>query len=223
MTTSRPVSSRSRIPVLRGTAHTNGSKTRPLSVFSWLSSLGSVHAATAVMMIAATVIVLSSFAGRPPRPLLLAAGSTVLLATPLVTLASRRVAPPESRPQRGRSRDLLERELERSRRHGHEFTLVRIACRDLPPVGVASAVRSTDEVWVERGDVFVLLPETERGGAAVVANRIENVPCDAEIRLDSATFPSDGLTERALLERVSPNGRHTSSVSGNGHDSSAGM
>lgn len=102
----------------------------------------------------------------------------------------------------------LRRELDRSRRFGHEFTLMRMerihrnGAGDIDLVRKLPArLRSIDSVWGVRKQVFVLLPEAGRNVAiALVARLRRESPglLPGDVRL--AAFPADGLTGGALLE-----------------------
>lgn len=110
----------------------------------------------------------------------------------------------------------LRRELDRSRRFGHEFVLMRMArihrndIRDADLVQTLPArLRSIDCVWGVRKQAFVLLPEAGRDVAVALVARLRRESpglLPGDVRL--AAFPADGLTGGALLEllnRPSPN------------------
>ncbi|MGH8930444.1 MAG: hypothetical protein ACRDZO_07370 [Egibacteraceae bacterium] len=111
----------------------------------------------------------------------------------------------------------LSNELERSRRYGHSFTIVKVGARHAAvcgdasrhPRGLPSAaahelraqMRCVDKVWVQRDEVFVLMPECNRTQATRALQRIERSDPHL-LRLDSvrlAAFPTDGLTIPALI------------------------
>jgi hypothetical protein len=102
----------------------------------------------------------------------------------------------------------LTRELDRSRRFGNSFALLR-----LPRVladgnggidlgqALPRRLRSVDCVWAHRRQLFVLLPEADRDATRALVTRLRReVPelISADVRL--AAFPEDGLTGGALLE-----------------------
>lgn len=98
----------------------------------------------------------------------------------------------------------LRRELDRSRRFGHAFVLMRMArhwngadvVRALP-----SRLRSVESVWGVRKHAYVLVPEADHEIAAALVARLRREAPDllpADVRF--AAFPSDGLTSGALLE-----------------------
>ncbi|MGH2604355.1 MAG: hypothetical protein ACRDQW_08420 [Haloechinothrix sp.] len=109
-------------------------------------------------------------------------------------------------------------ELDRSRRYGRGFALIRIdAVIALPRAGLAdrrrrrrdgslperlrTRLRHSDHLWEERGRVYVLLPEADRAGATHALQRVRRV--DPELLTATATqvavFPDDGVTSGALL------------------------
>jgi len=62
----------------------------------------------------------------------------------------------------------LRLELERARRHAHPLTLLRVTAKSETWRAAAvlrELVRAVDHVWTDRGDVFVLLVETDRATA----------------------------------------------------------
>jgi hypothetical protein len=102
----------------------------------------------------------------------------------------------------------LRRELDRSRRFGRQFVLMRMErlhrngsgevdlVRKLP-----SRLRSIDSVWGVRKQAFVLLPEAGREVAVALLARLRHESpglLPADVRL--AAFPADGLTGGALIE-----------------------
>lgn len=102
----------------------------------------------------------------------------------------------------------LRRELERSRRFGHEFVLIRMERTHRSSQGTVDLVRklparlrSSDSVWGAHKNTFVLLPEAHRDvGVALIARLRRESPglLPADVRL--ASFPTDGLTRGALLD-----------------------
>src|SRR4051794_15406052 len=67
-------------------------------------------------------------------------------------------------------RDLLRREVDRSRRHAHPLALLRLPAPGPRAVerayrDVERLVRSIDAAWTESGAVLVLLPEADRTSA----------------------------------------------------------
>jgi hypothetical protein len=100
----------------------------------------------------------------------------------------------------------LAAELERARRYERPFDLIRLAApagtrrsRTTPP---DIEVRRTDRVWQAGPDVYVLLPETDARAASRFVERLRAQPDLAAYEVHTAAFPQDGLTLRALLERL---------------------
>ena len=100
---------------------------------------------------------------------------------------------------------LLSRELDRSRRHGHPLALVQLPASsagelDRAHRAIEVLVRSVDAVWLERGALFVLLPETDHTRADGFVARVR-AAAPASIAVEAiavACFPDDGLTSEAL-------------------------
>jgi lipopolysaccharide/colanic/teichoic acid biosynthesis glycosyltransferase len=108
----------------------------------------------------------------------------------------------------------LDREIDRSRRHRHQLTLLRLGA----PSGngadprrlIATAdrlralIRSVDDVWVDGEGLFVLLPESGRDDADGLLNRLATTAPEivgvGEVIV--AAFPEDGLTANALRAAV---------------------
>ena len=112
----------------------------------------------------------------------------------------------------------LEHEVGRSRRFGHSFVLARIPCPLAPAEAngwqneaaglLASLLRSVDSVWVDGGDVYVLLPESDRAQATAALARIRGrlagvLPEEALDRIPVVVFaPDECPTSRALLAEL---------------------
>jgi hypothetical protein len=115
--------------------------------------------------------------------------------------------------------DPLCREIERSRRYRHAFTLIRVApesrrvirpgrrrhdALDELAAALRACVRTGDVAWSEGSALYVLLPETDAAGADAVVERfrraVRAVAEDAEVRV--ASFPEQGLTDHALRAAV---------------------
>jgi hypothetical protein len=103
----------------------------------------------------------------------------------------------------------LRRELDRSRRSGHSFTLVRVSARVLDGAGelgpewaVAAQLRSHDRVWTDQGSLYLLLPESEASAGAAAVNRIARASGVEELHESIVSFPDDGVTSEALLARL---------------------
>jgi hypothetical protein len=126
--------------------------------------------------------------------------------------------------------DPLRREIERSRRYRHAFTLIRVAPENASATHVRmprsrrvarpgrrrhdpldelaaelrACLRTGDVAWSEGSALYVLLPETDTTGADVVVERFRRaaraVAGDADVRV--ASFPEQGLTDHALRAAV---------------------
>jgi hypothetical protein len=127
--------------------------------------------------------------------------------------------------------DPLSREIERSRRYRHAFTLIRVTPERAwaPPhlrvprsrrvvrpgrqrhdaldelaSELRACLRTGDVAWSEGSALYVLLPETDAGGAGIVVERFRRaaraVAGDADVRV--ASFPDQGLTDHALRAAV---------------------
>jgi hypothetical protein len=126
--------------------------------------------------------------------------------------------------------DALRREIERSRRYRHAFTLLRVAPEKaqatdiwVPPsrrvglprrrrhdpleelaAALRACLRTGDVAWSEGSALYVLLPETDVTGADAVVERFRRaaraVARDADVRV--ASFPEQGLTDHALRAAV---------------------
>jgi hypothetical protein len=109
----------------------------------------------------------------------------------------------------------LRRELDRSRRFGHEFVLIRMERIHRNRQGTVDLVRklparlrSSDSVWGVHRQAFVLLPEAHRDvGVALIARLRRESPAllPPDVRL--ASFPADGSTRGALLDLLDKPGR----------------
>lgn len=116
-------------------------------------------------------------------------------------------------------RDAFRVELDRGRRHRRSFAMARLEFRALPAGtaagtagdGIAAAtikligssLRITDHVWLEAGDLVILLPESDAATAAAFAERVRTAAPDRFTdRTGIAAFPDDGLTSEALLDAL---------------------
>lgn len=109
--------------------------------------------------------------------------------------------------------EALRREIDRSRRHGHALTLLRLApshsgrgarrAREAL-IMLRQVMRSVDSVWSDRDGIFMLLPESDREAADGLLERLRDAVPDLvpEDGVRSACFPSDGLTANALRAAV---------------------
>ena len=104
----------------------------------------------------------------------------------------------------------LASEFDRARRYEHQLALLKVA-----PAGhydLADMVRSCDTTVHVNGDLYLVLPETDRAGAAELLGRL-GVTASSAIADDSpapgiAVFPDDGITPAALLAECSGAGAH---------------
>lgn len=107
----------------------------------------------------------------------------------------------------------LQVELDRSRRFGHHFALVRISSRrEIRELayGVSSLLRRVDRVWIDRTGVYVLLPECDRTMVEALFDRLGEplsrlLGENNRSEVSSAVFPEDGLTSGALLSALNRN------------------
>ena len=117
----------------------------------------------------------------------------------------------------------LQRELDRSRRHGRPFVLIRVPLRtsqsaerrrrkrrDAPittggPGELDPVLRNTDQAWTTETDLYLLLPESDRPHGRICLDRLRRRA--PELLNDSAArvvaFPDDGVTSGALLDLLS--------------------
>jgi hypothetical protein len=114
----------------------------------------------------------------------------------------------------------LRHELDRSRRYGRCFTIVRVACprpqaRGRGELGrrrqteladervrvLSSLVRGIDRVWAHGENLYVLLPECDREMAEAMISRTRQ-PLSELVQgeaISLACFPEDGVASGALL------------------------
>jgi hypothetical protein len=104
---------------------------------------------------------------------------------------------------------VIDVELARSRRYERPFVLARVPPRPGSAGALAGALRdllrSVDRVWEERDGVYFLLPESGPETASRLLARIAE-PLAGLLHeravVAVATFPHDGLTQRALRAAV---------------------
>jgi len=128
---------------------------------------------------------------------------------------------PVSDPQVGWAH--VRREIDRSRRHERNFAVLRVplALRgadgreldgfrdgsDAPQAAaqLASMLRAVDDVWTDQGDVYALLPESDRNSARTLLARLGDAPLPVSIaHATVSVFPEDGVTMGALIEALDP-------------------
>ncbi len=151
-----------------------------------------------VSLLVAGVLLARGFVGiLPSRPVYLILGG-ILAGTALLGLVVDHIS---IVVRRERPDHVLVAELERSRRHGHPLTLVAVRCSDTVGLEVVSRLRTTDRAWRAGSDLFVLLVETPRPGAAPFAERIEALVPREDVRW--AAFPDDAVTSEGLFAVLS--------------------
>jgi hypothetical protein len=98
----------------------------------------------------------------------------------------------------------LQPELDRARRYGHVFTIVRLpAADDRGVADVSTRLRSTDLAWVDGSELYVFVPELAGGAIERFIRRLADdgaAPPWEDVA--TATFPSDGLTLPALFAQL---------------------
>jgi hypothetical protein len=98
------------------------------------------------------------------------------------------------------------RELARARRFDRPFGIVRyvgvgqgvMTDRHLRDK-VAALGRRIDRVWLDGGDLFVLMPESDAGAVETAVARARYRVGEALERSISATFPANGITSGSLI------------------------
>jgi hypothetical protein len=101
--------------------------------------------------------------------------------------------------------DHLRRELDRARRYGREFALLRLSGDDVErEAALLGRLRTSDYVWAHGKATYVLLPEADRTAAEGLVARLEREAPGLlpERGVQLAAFPGDGLTSGALLAAV---------------------
>jgi hypothetical protein len=113
--------------------------------------------------------------------------------------------------------EALRREIDRSRRHRHALTLLRLGPAPRgrldrrgregllsTMLSLRQLMRSVDSVWADRDGIFMLLPESDRTAADGLLQRLrETVPeAVGPEGPRVACFPADGLTANALRAAV---------------------
>lgn len=113
------------------------------------------------------------------------------------------------------------RELDRSRRYGRTFVLIRISTRGSLVTGrrggkllvegdgsdervLNAFVRRVDYIWSAEGYVYILLPESNRESGEALLERVRREAPEVALegRAQLVTFPQDGLTSGALIARL---------------------
>lgn len=161
-----------------------------------------MNRARVVLMVAAFVV--GYLANEPSATALLGIVVVASLAFGLLRFASERPVAPEEAP---REVDHMAYELSRARRFERVLGLVAVRPADgvMQPAMRQSAMeavgtRRIDRSWLEDGTLFMLLPETDPEGAAVVIRRIEAAFSPGFIRAASAVFPIHAVTSEGLIQ-----------------------
>lgn len=101
------------------------------------------------------------------------------------------------------------REIDRARRSGRPLTLARYPLLGSAPTDVRlsdkhveliqKTMRTADRVWLERHDLYLLMPESDRNSALTGLVRLRTrLPALGGIEPCIAVFPEDGVTMRSL-------------------------
>ena len=160
-----------------------------------------------ITLVCLLAIVLGWSVGALGPALAFTAGTALTMA--VVMLRSASPAPTlltaaTSEPTEGWSE--FHRELARARRFDRPFGIVRYVdvgggvmterhLRDK----VAAVARRIDRVWLDGGDLFVLMPESDAGAVETAVARARYRVGEALDRTVSATFPANGITSGSLI------------------------
>jgi hypothetical protein len=99
-------------------------------------------------------------------------------------------------------------ELDRARRHGRRLCVASLPTpsadgeRQRLLADVLASVRGSDDAWVERGRLLLMLPDVPPDGARECVRRLRQhgVPSDDPVRV--VAFPDDALTVGALRDAL---------------------
>lgn len=147
----------------------------------------------ALGVVAGALLTMTGAGWQPPSILAVGAGGSLVASVVAGRAARARWLGVDERPDA-----LLGRELDRSRRYNHPFTLIRVPANGTS-ASAARRLRTGDAVWRDGDDVVVLLSETDDAGARAFAERL---PRPQGSPLCRATFPDDALTAGALLALI---------------------
>lgn len=149
--------------------------------------------ACSISLLVAGVLLARGFIGLiPSRPAFLLLGIGLGLSAVLGLVIDH----VEVRTRAQRPDHVLVDEVNRSRRFGHHLSLVRVDCPEDTARWVVGRLRSTDWAWRRRGATYLLLVETDRGGALeLIERQADHLPATA-FRL--AVFPDDAVTVGGL-------------------------
>ena len=108
--------------------------------------------------------------------------------------------------------DLLEREIDRSRRHERPLALATASFpdQDISGEGVAetiaragSQLRSIDVLWFDGPGLWLLMPESNRDGGTTAIRRINHAtPATRGAVWRLVVFPDDAITVRSLMSEL---------------------
>lgn len=97
----------------------------------------------------------------------------------------------------------VQREIHRSRRHGHPFALIRFvpsSNQAIAPGDVAPVFRLVDRTWNMGDEAWALLPETDAEHVLALFARLrDTAPHLLRCPINVALFPDDGTTLDDLL------------------------
>lgn len=161
----------------------------------------------AIAVVCALAIALGWLVGSLGLALAFTAGATITMAGALLSiprLPAIRLAAATSEPTEGWEE--FHRELARARRFERPFGIVRFVGVDRDVVTerhtrdkVAALSRRIDRVWLDGGDLFVLLPESDPGAVeAAVARARYRLGAVLALTV-TATFPANGITSGSLI------------------------
>jgi hypothetical protein len=120
---------------------------------------------------------------------------------------------PDAATDRGAEgfRQAVRGELERGRRYCRPFALVRVPLasastngrwargRRRRPAVAQDLVRSTDTAWTTDGELYLLLPESDRTSAEQCVKRLGSFVDLVASAAATVVFPDDGVTTGGLL------------------------
>lgn len=159
---------------------------------------------SAALLGAGAVAAIAGGPSVPPIGLITAGGLGVLAAGYRSAFRStptlERSSPPDLH-------DALGRELERGRRFGRSFALVRLevpSSRDRYALWqrLSTEVRRIDTVCMYGGAVFAVLPEANRLAASAMIGRVLLSDSDVVSSWSLVVYPDDGMTAGALLDAL---------------------
>jgi hypothetical protein len=178
---------------------------------------GSSALAGAAAGIVAAVTVLDAVVQLPLAAVLAfaVAGATAVGLPAALAIGARGAAagvPPMSLGGRRDARDVLDAELQRSRRYERPLAVVRVSAaagrdedrRERVEVSAACAarldqsLRATDHWWHEGSALYFVLPESDRAHAHAWVHRLREAVPGLPTQVSIAVFPQDGITRAAM-------------------------